>query len=40
MAEKILLKINHLQDGRYILTIMNNNQIIKKVSFIKTTLKK
>lgn len=40
IAKKIILNIKHLQDGRYTLTVKNNNQILKEVNFLKTTLKR
>ena len=40
LAKKILLSIDHLKDGRYILTIVNNNRVIKEVTFLKSTLTK
>lgn len=39
IAKKIILNINHLQDGQYTLTIKHNNQILKEVNFSKVTMK-
>ncbi|HET8803733.1 MAG TPA: hypothetical protein VFM72_04080 [Aequorivita sp.] len=37
VSKKIFLNINKLEDGQYVLTIVNNKKIIKEVTFIKTT---
>lgn len=37
-SKKILLNISHLKDGTYRLTIMNDNRIIKEVTFTKSTI--
>lgn len=40
VAEKIIINIKHLQDGNYILFIMNNNETLKEVHFKKITTKR
>jgi len=38
LSKKILLNINHLQDGDYCLKIMHQKKVIKEVRFSKNTL--
>ena len=40
ISKKILLNIDYLKDGKYQISIMMGNKIIKEVSFCKTTIKK
>lgn len=37
VSKKIFLNVNNLEDGHYVLKIVNNNRIIKEVTFIKST---
>ncbi len=37
ISEKILLNVNNLKDGTYVLEIVCNNKVVKRVTFIKHT---
>lgn len=37
VSKKIFLNITNLEDGQYVLTIINNKKTIKEITFIKTT---
>lgn len=37
VSKKIFLNVNNLEDGHYILTIVNNKKALKEVTFIKIT---